>query len=202
MGMIYLFLGIVAYGVGVIPNALLLKGFLNKKRLGYVRCDMVGSYNILMHIKEPEFYMTLILDLIKGMSLVLLAQWLSSETALGMILLLIAVIARNLNPIIGIRNGVGITIIIGGLLVYAPLVVFIFMTATTIFYMGIHDLDTSFALSSISIPITLGLMSDSLLVLLIGFLLVMAVFVQKMLYVRAAAFRTRYKDHTRGNPFA
>lgn len=200
--MINIVLIIIAYIVGMVPNAYFLQGFIKKERLGYVRSDKVGAYKVLVHIKEPAFFMTLLLDLIKGVGLVLLAQWLGSFSSMPAILLLTALIARNFNLFIGIRNGIGVTIIIGGLLVFAPLIVLIYTTVVVIFYLAVHDLDTSLALGTTSIPITLGLMTDSLLTLFIGFLIVIVVFVHKALYVRAAAFRTKYMDYKRDNPFA
>ncbi|MFP4078191.1 MAG: glycerol-3-phosphate acyltransferase [Candidatus Izemoplasmataceae bacterium] len=200
--MIALFLIVGAYVVGMIPNAYVLQVFLDKEKLGHVRSDKVGSYDVYTHIKEPEFYMTVMLDLFKGASVVFLASQLSNQVALPAFLLLVTVIARNFNVIIGIRNGIGITIILGGLLVYAPLIVLIYTVVVLVFYSGVHDLDTSLTLGTVVIPITLAFTVDSLLVLLIGFALVMAIFVHKFLYIRAAAFRTRHADHHRDNPFS
>lgn len=192
---------ITAYVIGMIPNAYFLRAFMDKERLGHVRSDQVGAYYILTHIKEPPFYMTLLLDLVKGAGIVLLAQWLSDFSSLPAVLILITLIARNFNVIIGIRNGLGITIILGGLIIYTPLIVLIYAVVVPIFYFAIHDLDTALALSTVSMPIALGLMHDSLLTLLMGILMVMAVFVHKSIYIRAAAFRTKHRDYTRDNPF-
>lgn len=192
---------VAAYIVGVVPNIYLLKGFLSTESLKLVRADKVGPYYILTHLKVPAFFMSLLLDLLKGAGLVLLAKWLGSFEPLPVVLLLSAVIARNFNPIIGIRNGLGIAIVIGGLLIYAPLVVLIFAVATAIFYIGIRDLETSLTLATTSIPITLGLMVDSLLVLLISIILVIVIFIHKRIFIHAAAVRLKYHDNTRDNPF-
>ncbi|MFW6298409.1 MAG: glycerol-3-phosphate acyltransferase [Bacillota bacterium] len=199
--MVALALVVGAYVLGMIPNAYVLQAFLDKERLKHVRSDQIGAYEVYIHIKEPEFFMTILLDLIKGALVVFLATWLSDSEALPAMLLLVMVIARNFNVFIGIRNGFGITMILGGLLVYAPFLVLIYMVVVLIFYMGVHDLDTSLALGTVTIPITFAFTVESVWVLLIGFALVMAVFVHKFLYVRAAAFRTRYSDHRRDNPF-
>lgn len=193
---------VIAYTVGMIPNAYFLQVFINKERLGYVRSDKVGAYKILIHIKEPAFFLTLLLDLLKGAGVVFLAQWLGTFPAMPAILLLTAVIARNFNLVIGIRNGVGLSIIIGGLLVQAPLVILIYGVVSLIFYIAVRDMDTSMALGTTTIPITFGLMTESLLTIFIGFLMVITVFIHKALYIRAAALRTKYIDYKRDNPFA
>jgi len=191
----------VAYAVGVVPNIYLLRGFIDKENLKLVRADKVGPYYVFTHLKEPAFFMTLLLDLVKGAGLVLLARWLGSFEPLSIVLLLVAVIARNFNPIIGIRNGLGLAIIMGGLIVMAPLVGLIFAVATSIFYIGLRDLETSLALATTSIPISLGLMVDSLLVLLISIMLVIVIFIHKRLFIHASAVRLKYDDYTRDNPF-
>ncbi|MGM0435731.1 MAG: glycerol-3-phosphate acyltransferase [Bacillota bacterium] len=196
-----LILIVVAYMIGVVPNIYLLRGFIDKERLKLVRADKVGPYYVFTHLKEPAFFMTLLLDLIKGAVLVLLAQWLGSFGPLPIVMLLFAVIARNFNPIIGIRNGLGVAIVMGSLLVYAPLVVLIFAVATSIFYIGIRDLETSLALATTSIPISLGLLVDSLLVLLISIILVIVIIIHKRLFIHASAVRLKYDDNTRNNPF-
>ena len=199
--MINLILIVAAYIVGVVPNIYLLKGFLSTESLKLVRADKVGPYYVLTHIKEPAFFMSLLLDLLKGGGLVLLARVSGSFEPLPIVLLLTAVIARNFNPIIGIRNGFGIAIITGGLLIYAPLVVLIFAVATSIFYIGIRDLETSLTLATTSIPISLGLMVDSLLVLVISIILVIVIFIHKRLFIHATAARLKYRDNMRDNPF-
>ena len=190
-----------AYIVGVVPNIYILRGFMNEKALELVRADKVGPYYVFTHIKEPAFYMSLLLDLLKGSGLVLLAMWLGSFAQLPIVLLLVAIIGRNFNPVIGIRNGLGIAILMGGLLVYAPLIVLVFALATLIFYMGIHDLETSLTMATTSIPITLGLMVDSLIVLVISIIMVVVIFIHKRLFIHASAVRLKRDDSRRNNPF-
>lgn len=201
MFMINLLLLVLAYVIGMIPNAYILGLFMDKDKLAHVRSDLVGAYKVLINIKKPEFFMTLLLDFLKGALLVSLTLLFETWVFLPMLLILIAMIARNFNVFIGFRNGVGIAILMGGMLIYAPWFILIYLILVLIIAPFINDLDAALAMATIVIPLGSALMIQAVHSVLIGIMIVAVVFVQKIVYTNAAAFRTKYSDYKRGNPF-
>ncbi len=192
---------LIAYLIGMMPNEKLLGFLMNKDNLEAVRSDAIGAVKMLQNIKQPAFFMMLLLDVLKGASLVLMAIYLGTWHFLPMLLLLIALIGHNFNPITGIRNGLGIAILSGGLLIYTPVVFVLYLILTIILQLFINDLDTASALGTIVIPISSALILQEVHSIIIGIAIIMVVFIQKTVYIQYAAFRTDYGDYKTNNPF-
>ncbi len=200
--MINIGLILLAYVLGMIPNIYILRPFFTHDKLDYVRSDEVGTYKVFVNFKKPEFFMVVALDFLKGFLLVLLTMFIDTWSFLPMLLILVAVIARNFNLFIGFRNGLGIAIMMGGLALYAPWILLIYAVLVIIIQLFINDLDSALAMSTIVIPVGSAFLIEAIHSILLGIFLVAVVFIHKIIYTQAAAFRTRHRDFTRENPFA
>lgn len=199
--MINIALLVLAYVIGMIPNAYILGLFMDKEALAHVRSDFIGAYKVLINFKKPEFFMTVSLDFLKGIVLVALTLLFDTWVFLPMLMILIAMIARNFNLFIGFRNGLGIAILMGGMLLYAPWFILIYLILVLILNPFINDLDASLAMATIVVPLGSALILQAVHSVLIGIMIVAVVFIHKIIYIQAAAFRTKYSDYKRDNPF-
>lgn len=192
---------IVSYLIGMVPNQFLYKKIVPLKKLQYVRSDFITAIDTMKHIKEPAFFLTIGTDIIKGLVLGYLGMVFSETGTLALILLLVAIIARNFNPFIGIRNGHGMAILFGGLIMYSPVLLLLMILYTVIIGVAANDLDMAFILSVVLLPVSMAFFSDPLGAVIVSLLITTMVITHQLMYTKEAAKRTRYEDSKHKNPY-
>ena len=196
----FLLLGL-SYIIGMIPNAFIYQKFVPISRLKYVRSDYIDALDMLKHIKEPPFFLTVGTDLLKGVALALLGMFFSESGTLALIMILVAIFARNFNVFIGIRNGHGMAILFGGLMVYAPIVIIPMVLFTMMIGFFSNALDMALVLSVVLLPVSLAFLPDPLGAVIISLMIMCVILTHQLMYAKEAARRTRYKDSRYHNPY-
>lgn len=192
---------IASYLIGMIPNKFIYKKIVSVKKLEYVRSDFVTALDAAKHIKEPAFFLTIGTDILKGLLLGYLGMVFSETGTLSLILLLVAIIARNFNPFIGIRNGHGMAILFGGLIMYSPVLLLLMILYTVIVGVAANDLDTGFILSVVLLPVSMAFFTDPLGAIIVSLLITTMVITHQLMYTREAAKRTRYESNKSRSPY-
>ncbi|MFW5838585.1 MAG: glycerol-3-phosphate acyltransferase [Bacillota bacterium] len=192
---------IFSYLLGMIPSQFIYQKVVPLKKLQYVRSDYITSLDVIKHIKEPAFFLTVGTDFLKGLILGLLGMAFSESGTLTLIMLLIAIIARNFNVFIGIRNGVGMAILIGGIVIYAPIVLIPMMLFTLIFGFFMNDLNIAFILSVVIMTVSLAFLNDPIGATFVAFVIMAVMITHQLKYTEEAAKRTKYEDSKYHNPY-
>lgn len=199
--MVVIVLFVLSYVIGMIPNQFLYQKIVSRKKLEYVRSDYITSLDVIKHIKEPAFFLTVGTDFLKGLLLALLGSWLLDSATLVLVMLLIAIIARNFNLFIGIRNGVGMAILIGGIVVYSPVVLIPMALFTIIFGYFMNDLNIAFILSVVIMTVSLAFLDDPIGAPFVAFVIMAVMITHQLTYTTEAAKRTKHEDSKHRNPY-
>jgi glycerol-3-phosphate acyltransferase PlsY len=192
---------VFSYVLGMIPNQFLYQKIVSPKKLEYVRSDFITPLDVFKHIKEPAFFLSVGTDFLKGVILGVLGMVFSETGTLSLIMLLVAIIARNFNVFIGIRNGVGMAILIGGIVVYAPIVLIPMMLFTVIFGFFMNDLNIAFILSVVIMTVSLAFLEDPIGAPFVAFVIMAVMITHQLKYTDEAAKRTKYEDSKYHNPY-
>lgn len=199
--MVAVLLFILSYIVGMVPNQYIYQKIVSRKKLEFVRSDYITSLDVAKHIKEPAFFLTVGTDMLKGFILAALGLWLLDNGTLTLIMLLIAITARNFNIFIGLRNGIGMAILVGGLLVYAPIVLIPMALFTLIFGYFMNDLNIGFILSVVILTVSIAFLDDPIGAPFVAFVIMAVMLTHQLMYTTEAAKRTKYEDSQHRNPY-
>ncbi|HEU5138723.1 MAG TPA: glycerol-3-phosphate acyltransferase [Bacillales bacterium] len=134
-----------AYGIGCLTAGYYLVRFLAKKDIHEIGSGNVGARNVSRVLGSPGFIATLVIDLLKGMA----AVWIAQSFGVGpywLIAAYLAVIAGHIWPVqLRFRGGKGIATAIGVMLMLGPLT----MGLVIIQFLCIYVVNRSFTISGL-----------------------------------------------------
>lgn len=111
---------LLSFLIGSIPSAYIFTRMINKQDIRTVGTGNVGTMNTLRYVGfKPGLY-TFIADLLKGMSIVLIAK-ISPSDSLPIFALLAGILGHNHSPFIGFKGGKGFATLMGGLILISPI---------------------------------------------------------------------------------
>ncbi len=200
--MVNLGLAGIAYLIGMIPQAYVFGKIFKFEH--FLKIDPVAMTpeRVLQEFFHWPVFLTLLIDILKGLLVAYLGIRFGQGTAMPLILLLTAIIARNYNIIVGLKGGKGIALLSGGLVFIAPLSLvplFIFSFIMTIIT---GDIDYGLGLGALILTPTLFILTFEMTTILTGILLSIIIFTKHMDYVDAGAIRTKREHYSSDrNPF-
>ncbi|GEM_PF-1545935 len=187
--------------IGMMPSEWVLKRFFLERDLNYVRSDGVSPADMVYNVKSPPFAFMILMDAFKGVLVVLLAQWIDGWTMLPWLSLFSAALAHNFNLIKGLRNGIGIMLILGGISVLSPIIVGVYVLFLFVFNFIFKDYETMLVLSTFAIPASAIFIFDTLYQIVIGLMILIMTVTYSTAHNRAMAQRLFKKEYIKNNPF-
>lgn len=112
---------ILSYLIGAIPSAYIFTKAFNKQDIRLVGTGNVGTLNTLKNVGFKPGVFTFILDLLKGISIILIARSISSTAYMPIYALMSGILGHNHSPFIGFKGGKGFATLMGGLILVSPI---------------------------------------------------------------------------------
>lgn len=198
MNFLALFLAIL---IGTLPGDWILKPFFSKRQLEYVRSDYIGTAGMWEHLKEPRFFLTFLIDIIKGLLVVWLAMGLSDSSLVLTFALVVAVIAHNFNMVKGLRNGIGALIMLSGFLLIEPWVSAAFIASIPLFRIFTKNYDIIMVLSTFALVAAMNALITTASAWMFSMFILIGTIAYKAVYYKQVSARSFNEDYIKRNPF-
>ena len=187
--------------IGMFPGDWLLKPFYTKKQIAYVRSDLIGTAGMWEHIKEPRFFLMVLIDALKGLGVVYLAMRLSEVSLMPLFALTLALIAHNFNLIKGFRNGIGAIMLLTGFLLIEPWASAGMVLAIPLFRLFLKNYDIIMVLSVISLVVMINALIATPSAWMFSMFILISTIAYKALYYKQMNARSFNEDYIKRNPF-
>jgi len=145
--------------MGCICVGYYLTWLLYRQDIRQIGSGSAGARNVGRILGKKGFYATLLGDVAKGASAILLAQWIGVENG-WLAACILAVLAGHIWPIqLGFRGGKGISVMVGGLMVLDIWLLLVLFGIALLLYVGTRKYMLSGMLAIVMLPLLSYLLS-------------------------------------------
>ncbi len=145
----------VAYLLGSFPTAYLLGRLFKKLDIRDAGTGNVGGMNVFRSVGFLPGFLTILIDIAKGVLAVFLAQSWSEEPLVVFMAALLVVLGHNYSVFLRYRGGKGLATGLGVFLALSPVTIPFIILAAVILTLALKDTNTAFGAATLTIPVIL-----------------------------------------------
>ncbi len=143
----------------------------------------------------------ILMDAIKGISIVLIASNVNGWSSLAWGAILLANIAYNFNMFKGFRNGVGIVILMSGFTLINPLFLVVYLIALFIISLFSRDLEIDLIFAAFSLPAVAIILYLEVYTIILAMVVLILLITSRGVHAQAIHHRAFKDEYTGDNPF-